>query len=1237
MTILLSIEMFGGFRVQIGDRTISRFTTQKAAALLAYLAYRAGQHPREVLADLLWPDSEPEAGRASLSQALSMLRRQLEPPGVRAGSVIVASKTHVGLNPGATDTDVGKFQRAIRRARLGENRLDRIEALREALGAYAGELLPGFYEDWVQTEQRRLAEMYFQAVKDLLGLLEDRGDIPQALDYARRAVAMEPLREDGHQQVMRLCVASGRPGDALDQYRELERILNEELGERPSPAMQRLAREIESAAESPVAASLPTSKTPGRIRNTLPRGTVTFLLTDIAGSTASWEQAGNDFQRALETHNRILRKCFTAHDGHEVRDGGDSFLVAFESPTSAIACAIAAQLALHDSQLSGSLDAAQLRASGAVNPRLKTRMALHTGEVKLEDREYHGIALHRVTRILTAAHGGQILVSEALATMVRRDLPSGVRLVDMGIFRLRDVQAPERLFQVNYDGMTQTDFPRLHAEAGYQSNLPLQFTRFFGREEQLAQLGEILQWADTRLVTITGSGGTGKTRLALEAGNRLLEPFAGAVWFVPLVDLTDARLIAGAVVDSMRIQRSPTVDPLDQAVEALNRQSSLLILDNLEQFVEEGGKVIHTLLERVPLLTCLVTSRQSLRLSGEREYPLAPLATPNGPGTPDRLTMFESVRLFVDRAQAVRPDFQVTNQNAPAVAELCDRLEGIPLAIELAAARASVLSPAKMLLQLERRFDFLVSRLRDAAERHRTLRAAFDWSYELLPAEIQRFFVRLSVFRGGWTVDAAEAVCVSEMFEDMGSGPGHALDHLALLRDCSLILAEESVETMRFGIMVTLREYAEERLSPDERAAAQQRHFDFFLHLAEEAELKLSGPEQALWLDALAVEHDNLRTALDRCQTAESGLRLSAALKQFWEMRGYWSEGRERLRHAMARPGAQDRTAHRAKVLNGAGSLAIYQGDYAAARALLEESLSIRRALRDRQGVAGSLNDLGIVARDQGDYSAARALLEESLSIRRKLGDRQGVAGSLNNLGGLAIFQGNCATARQFYEESLAIRREEGDRQGIARTLNNLGIVAQDQGDYTAACQLLEESLVIFRVLGNKNGIAYVLHLQGIVANKQGDYAAARRLYEESLAIQRELGHSEGIAGSLNNLGSMAERQGEYAAARQFYEECLAIFRAMGNKNGIAGVLEGFASLAASQERPAHAARLWGAAEALREQIGAPVPPNDQEEYNRWVDIARERVGAEAFAAAWGEGRKMMLDEAIEHAIQEYA
>src|SRR5262249_47981149 len=419
------------------------------------------------------------------------------------------------------------------------------------------------------------------------------------------------------------------------------------------------------------------------------------------------------------------------------------------------------------------------------------RMALHTGEVRPKEGGYFGPTLDQAARLLSAVHGGQIVCSEATAFLLSRVAEPGLRVVDLGAYRLRGVETVERFFQVNFEGMRHQKFPPLDAEPGYSSNLPLQLTRFFGREQELSQLRNLLLDEGTRLGTVTGPGGVGKTRFALESAKQLLEPLCEAVWFVPLADLSDPGLIASAVLESMRLVCAPNLEPLEQVIEALSRQRALLVLDNFEQLATGGASVVGAMLERGGALKCLITSRRRLNMEGEREFPLPPLPGRDGAARPERLILNDSVRLFIDRAQTARPDFQVTRANAAAVAQLCARLEGIPLALELAAAKAQVLTPAQMLARLVERFDLLVSKRRRVTERHRTLRAAIDWSYQLLAPELQKFFARLSVFGGGWTLEAAETVCEEPM----------ALDYLAQLRDCSLILIEDEEHEARFRML----------------------------------------------------------------------------------------------------------------------------------------------------------------------------------------------------------------------------------------------------------------------------------------------------------------------------------------------------------------------------------------------------------------------------------------------------
>jgi predicted ATPase/DNA-binding winged helix-turn-helix (wHTH) protein len=644
------------------------------------------------------------------------------------------------------------------------------------------------------------------------------------------------------------------------------------------------------------------------------------------------------------------------------------------------------------------------------------------------------------------------------------------------------------------------------------ARLPVQLTRFFGREPDIERLTALLCSPEMRLVTLTGLGGAGKTRLALEVAGRLREAFPGPICFVALADLTAASRIPDAILDALGHPRSASVPPPVQVTDALHGQPSLLVLDNFEHLIEDGALYLRDLLAVVPTLTCLVTSRQRLGIAGEREFPLLPLPTPEKTDTPERLAAFAGVALFVDRAQAARPDFQVTAGNGADVAALCRRLEGIPLAIELAAARAKALTPAQMLSQLDSRFDFLVSRRQDAVPRHRTLRAALDWSCALLPAPVARFFARMSAFRGGWTLEAAEAV--GEVTAAL------ALDYLEQLQDGSLVVAEEREGGMRFRMLETVRERAAEILDDVEAGAVGRRHADYFLRLAEEAEPQLLGALQVRWLDRLEAEHDNLRAALDFRRTdggdgaAQAGLRLAGALWRFWSVRGHIIEGRERLAAELSRTvsseegeATREHAEARARALNGAGNLADHQGDYAAARSLYEECLALRRRLEDRAGVAVALNNLGQVAYDQGDYARAHSLFDESLALWWELGSQWGIAYLLDNKGLVARSQGDDAAADSLFEVSLAIRRELGDKWAIGASLVNLGIEAGDAGDTTRARSLLEESVALWRELGDRRGAARCLDAFAEIWGVQGESERAARLLGVAEAL-REAVHS---------------------------------------------------------------------------------------------------------------------------------
>jgi len=764
-------------------------------------------------------------------------------------------------------------------------------------------------------------------------------------------------------------------------------------------------------------------------------------------------------------------------------------------------------------------------------------------------------------------------------------------------------------------------------------NLPLVAGRLFGRESELESLVRRLSPGPhaERLITLVGLGGVGKTRLATEAARRLAEPFAGRVAWAPLADLRDAELVLDAIAGALQLPPAPRGDRLPQVVERLSGGPFLLVLDNFEQIAAGGAAAVWTLLSRLPDLVCLVTSRAPLRLPVERQVTLRPLPLPTGSGEPADLLASPAVAFFQDRSQAVRPDFAVTQHNARAVRELCSLLDGLPLALELAAARSGVLTPAQMADLLTRQADF-ASRERGRPERHRSLRACLEWSSGLLPGRLAHFFAALSVFRGGWCPEAAAAVCPPE-----GAGVGETLDALAQLRGWSLVQPEEAPAGIRFRMLETVREFAATRLERATRAELRARHAAHFLALAEEAAADLGGERQADLLAALETDHDNLRAALDWAaaepRQGETGLRLAAALGRFWDVRGHLSEGRRRLAVALAHPGAAGATAARAAALQAAARLAVLQGDFAAAEPHLAEGLALLRSLGDRLGLAALLNLLGNVEWDRSEFSRARAHYEESLALRREAGDAAGVAGSLGNLASVLHRQGDPAGALALREESLARWREVGDRRAIAVALGHLGIAAYERGDHSQARAHYEESLGIRRDLGDQLGIATCLSNLGLVADAEGQPDRARELHAEALALRRHLGDRRGMAYSLANLANLATATGDWETARTLQEESLTLRLALGDRRGVAAVLADCVRRLLEEGDAERAARLGGAVERCLEEVGEPLTEADATALAAALARAEAALGPARFARLRRAGARLTATAGADLAV----
>jgi predicted ATPase/DNA-binding CsgD family transcriptional regulator len=713
----------------------------------------------------------------------------------------------------------------------------------------------------------------------------------------------------------------------------------------------------------------------------------------------------------------------------------------------------------------------------------------------------------------------------------------------------------------------------------------------------------------------------------------LSDHFPDGVYFVNLAPINDPTLVVSNIAQTLNLKETGGQPQLDLLKGYLQDKHILLLLDNFEQ-VASAAVLITDLLAACPHLKVIVTSRATLHVRGEQEFPVPPLAVPDPACLPDlvALSQYEAVELFVSRAQATKPTFHLTATNAHAVAEICSRLDGLPLAVELAAARVKVLSPQVLLTRLERRLQVLTQGSIDLPERQRTLRNTLAWSYDLLSPQEQRLFRHLSVFVGGCTLEAVDAVSIT-----VGVKDSDVLEGIASLLDKSLLQrTERDGEEPRFAMLETIREYGLEVLAVGGEAEATcAAHAVYYLALAEQAEPELNSPQQITWLERLEREHDNLRAALNWFleqgldgQRSELTLRLSGALSQFWGIRGYMTEGRQWLERALDESRGV-RSSVQAKALTGAGALATMQGDFGQAEVLCGEGLALYRELGDHRGIANALSCLGYAALMRSNYATARELEEEALALFREVGDTWGRVYALQNLSSVLFFQGEYARALALLEESLVLSRKGGDVRGRAVSLLLLGMVLLFQGELAQAHARLEESLAVSREIGHKWNIGTSIHLLGLVAFLQGDVAVAHSLIEESLVLFQEVGDRGSMAQVFFSQGFISLGQSDYAEARTLMEQSLKIARELDRKWDMVSYLEGLAAVVAAQGEPVRAVRLVRAAQALREAIGTPLPLLLQSLHEFTIASARTQLEEQAFDAAWAQGRTMTPEQAL--------
>jgi len=915
----------------------------------------------------------------------------------------------------------------------------------------------------------------------------------------------------------------------------------------------------------------------------LPSGTVTFLFTDIEGSTQLWEKHPEAMGTALSQHDALLRTAIESNQGKIVKSTGDGFHAVFASALDSVTAVVDAQRTL------------QSQSWPETGP-LRVRMALHTGEGELREGDYFGPAVNRAARLMAVAAGGQCLVSQTTAGLIQDSLPGHTSLYDLGEHRLKDLIRPERIFQVVAPDL-QKDFPPLKSLNAFRHNLPVQLTSFVGREKELGETCRLLK--GTHLLTLTGPGGTGKTRLALRTAAEVMPDFPDGAWLVELASLAGSTYILPAIATVFNLREIPGRSLSTVVVDYLRSKTLLLVLDNCEHLIEACAQLTDELLRACPHLKIIASSREALGVAGETSYRVPSLAQPGaGEQTPEKLMQSEAALLFIERAQAAKPGFTLTWSNAPAIAAICRRLDGIPLALELAAVRVKLLTPEQIASRLDNRFSLLVGGSRAALPRQQTLRALIDWSYDLLSGDERWLLRQLSVFAGGWTLEAAETVC---------AGPD-VLSLLMQLANKSLVSVDEVESEARYHLLETIRQYALEKLlESGEASQARSRHLEYYLYITEEAEPKLLGAEMITALDQLDLEQDNLRTALEWALENDllAALRLVGVLHIFWGRRTSISEGINWAKTALARAAVayptesaakQSFLEAKARALLGEAELMLNLGDNAKARPVIEASMTLARQLNATQTLANALGVGAIIALFLGDISVGQAWVEECITLSRKHG----------------------------YSYTLGIT-------------SGAGMFLAAVADETIDPGLQEDALTAARASGNPWVIAMATQNSARITATYGRLEEAKALFEKAADIYKQLQDRSMLTSCQSEIGHLFRIQGRVYEALKIYRETILTWQELGHLAALAHELECIAYIAAEIEQYERAVRLFGAAEALRELISTSMTPFERREYDPAVKRLRGQLEESHLKAAWHQGRSLTMEEAIQYALEEPA
>ncbi|HET7338872.1 MAG TPA: BTAD domain-containing putative transcriptional regulator [Candidatus Dormibacteraeota bacterium] len=1056
--------MLGPLEVRRDQETLALGGAKQRALLAILLLHANHVVSRERLAELLWGEEPPTTADHVIEVYVSQLRRALEPEGAPY-KLLVRKPAGYVLQVPASEIDTTQFASLVESAKT-VGPAEAAAQLERALEMWRGPALADFAgESFALSEAARFDELRLYAIEERIDAELKLGHHARLIGELHGLVEQHPLRERLCGQLMLALYRSGRQAEASDVYQKTRERLVDELGMEPGPELQDLLKRILQQ-ESGLAATEASAAS-------LPSGMMTFLLTDVEGSTRRWDRNPAAMQQAMEIHDAVLGRAINAHGGMQVESGreGDSILAVFRRATDAVACGVEVQASL----------ASQRWPEGA---DVHIRVAIHTGEAELRGGHYFGPTVYRCARLLATGFGDQILLTQATHDVVVDTLSGGVGLRDLGRHRLRDLERPERIFQVTGAGL-RSEFPPLNSLDPRRHNLPISPTRFIGRESELAEISDRL--AAHRMVTLVGPGGTGKTRLALQAAADNIDRFADGVWCVEFASVREPDLVPQTVAEALGVREEAGRPLIRTLLDRWRDRKFLLVMDNCEHLIPAIVRLADELLRSCEHIRLIATSREALRVNGEAIMRVGPLAEHDG------------VSLFVERSAAAEVGFRMTEENAPVIAQICRRVEDIPLAIELAAGRSRMMSPAEILARLQESFSVLAGGSRSFEGRHETLSTAIDWSYWLLSDEEQRLLRSLSVFFGGFTLDAAEAV--------FGESERPTLELLGQLIDKSLVAAQAMPDSStRYVLLETVREYAHHKLREnDEHADAHTRHARYFAALVDASRAGIIGPARRGWVQRLSTEIDNIRMVfeLSTLPTREI-LAMAAGLGDFWEARAAYTEARAQLDAALALD--LQPSPERADALQAAGLVAWAQGDQAAATGYTTEALRLSRNFGDRKEEALCLQQLAQVATQEGDFDRARPYVMEAVEIAASGGFQQIQALCEWRLGFIALFTGDLDGAKKHYEASLAISQLIGDPEMMGNAHQMLGIVAHREGRLPEAESQLRASLDLQRTEGSLRSIANLLEALAAVAADQHNAERALCLGGAAEGLRKSIG-----------------------------------------------------------------------------------------------------------------------------------